>query len=347
MLEKTLANTTHMRREINEIPAAASRLLTEGYADVQSAAAALRQAKPDFLVTIARGSSDHAANYLKYAAELLLGLPVASVGPSVASIYQAKLKVHGGACLVISQSGKSPDILELAKQISGSAAPMIALCNTSDAPLMNLAGHSIDILAGPEQSVAATKSFVSCVLAGLAILAEWAQDAALISAISALPEQLARAVALDWPDLRRSFSAKGPALILGRGPTYALACEAALKLKETCAIHAEAYSSAELIHGPIEIVDQTYTTLCLTVRDAAEPGLLKTAQTLAAMGAASFATSPQAKGAVGLQRISTGHPLTDPLPLIVAFYTTIERLSRDLGRNPDLPRALSKVTLTV
>jgi glutamine---fructose-6-phosphate transaminase (isomerizing) len=181
----------------------------------------------------------------------------------------------------------------------------------------------------------------------MAAVAEQAQDAALLAAFEALPGHLEKAAAMDWPDLRAALMAQGPALILGRGPSFALACEAALKLKETCAIHAEAYSSAEVMHGPIEIVTSSYTTLCLTAPDAAEQGLVAAADQLASVGAKSFVTSSLARSATNLAQVRTGHPLTDPLPLIVTLYATLERLSRDLGRNPDKPLALQKVTQTV
>jgi glutamine---fructose-6-phosphate transaminase (isomerizing) len=342
-----MTDITHMRQEIDEIPAAVARLLAAGRPDLRRAGKALRKAQPRFLVTVARGSSDHAATYLKYAAELLIGIPVASIGPSIASVYAANMAAQGGACIAISQSGKSPDILALMRMLGTTAAPSIALCNTANAPLMHLADHAIDVLAGPEHSVAATKSFVSSIVAGLVILAEWTQDAALIAAIDRLPEHLATAAAADWPTLRASLSTRGPALVLGRGPGVALACEAALKLKETCAIHAEAYSCAEVLHGPVEMVSPRFTTLCLTATDAAEQGIADTADQLARIGAASFATSSRVTSATALLRGQTDHPLTDPLPLIVTFYATIERLSRDLGRNPDKPVALRKITETV
>lgn len=338
---------TLMRQEITEIPDAVARLLSHSRPDLRLAAASLRAANPQFLVTIARGSSDHAASYLKYAAELLVGIPVASVGPSIASVFSANLSARGGAAIAISQSGKSPDILALMQNLANSASPSIALCNTASAPLMRLVGHPVDILAGPELSVAATKSFVSSIVAGLLLLAEWVQDAKLLAALEALPDQLAKAAVLDWPDLRAALANQGPALILGRGPGFALACEAALKLKETCAIHAEAYSSAEVMHGPIEIVTKNYTTLCLAARDAAETGVVATASQLTQVGAKSFVTSTLATSARRLDQIRTGHPLTEPLPLIVTFYATLERLSRDLGRNPDRPKALNKVTETI
>jgi glutamine---fructose-6-phosphate transaminase (isomerizing) len=342
-----MTDITHMRREIDEIPLAVARLLAGGRSGTQRAGEALRQARPAFLVTVARGSSDHAAAYLKYATELLIGIPVASVGPSVASVYHAPIMAAGGACLAISQSGKSPDILALMQVLGSTAAPTIALCNTPDAPLRALVGHPIDILAGPEHSVAATKSFVCSVVAGLMILAAWRQDAGLMAALEALPGHLEAAARLDWPAVRTALQGRGPVLVLGRGPTYAMACEAALKLKETCALHAEAYSCAEVMHGPVEMVDARFTALCLAGADAAEAGIAVVADQMAGAGANALVTSALSHMATALPVMRTGHALTDPLALIVTFYAMAERLSRALGRNPDRPAALSKVTQTV
>lgn len=341
-----MTEMTHMRREIEEIPEAITRLLTKGRADLSKAAYALRAANPTFLVTVARGSSDHAATYLKYACELLIGIPVASVGPSVASVYGATCAADGSACFAISQSGRSPDILAMVQSLAATAVPTIVLCNDNKSPLAQMGSHSVDILAGAEHSIAATKSFVSSVVAGLMILAEWGKDDGLITAINALPTQLAQAALNDWPDLRRQLLAGGPALVLGRGPTFAIAAEAALKLKETCAIHAEAYSTAEVMHGPVEIVDARFTALCFAANDAAMPGVIAAANKLTQVRAASFVTGSSADYASLLPHIRTGHPLTDPLALIVSFYANVEKLSRDMGRNPDRPAALKKVTET-
>lgn len=336
-----------MRREIDEIPVVVSRLLSAGLPELSGSADALRMAAPKFLVTVARGSSDHAATYLKYAVELLIGVPVASVGPSIASVYAAEFKASGGACLAISQSGKSPDILALVQMLRKTAGPTIVLSNDASSPLAALADYAVDILAGPELSVAATKSFVASVVAGLMILAIWKQDAALVEALEALPEKLQNAAQLDWPALRHRLLARGPTLILGRGPTVAIAAEAALKLKETCAIHAEAYSTAEVMHGPVEVVDVQYTTLCFAAACEAEVGVSLAADQLAFAGAVSFITSDLSLTAAKVPYIRTGHALTDPLALMVTFYATIERLSRELGRNPDRPMSLKKVTETV
>ena len=157
---------THMKREIAEIPGAVARLLGEGRGAITASAHALRDVDPNVIVTIARGSSDHAATFFKYACELSTGVPVASIGPSIASIYGASLKLDRAGAIGISQSGKSPDIVAMLESACKSGATGIAITNTADSPLADAANHVVDILAGTEQSVAATKTFVTSAVAG-------------------------------------------------------------------------------------------------------------------------------------------------------------------------------------
>ncbi len=338
---------THMYREIREIPDATRRLLNEGRDAIETAADDLRRASPHFISTVARGSSDHAATYFKYASELTLGIPVASIGPSIASIYGAELQLEHSACIGISQSGQSPDIVKMTQSATKQGALTVAITNEPTSPLAQACKHTIPIHAGTERSVAATKTFVTSVVAGLALLAHWKQDKALIAAIDALPEHLENAVAHDWPALRHALKGRDSLFVLGRGPSYAMSNEAALKFKETCQIHAESYSSAEVLHGPVSIVEPGYPVLALASRDASESSIVSVADKLAQQAALTFITSDRAKHAEPLGFAKTAHPLTDPLTLIVSFYAFIEKLARERGINPDLPRNLKKVTETV
>ena len=199
---------------------------------------------------MARGSSDHAATYLKYAAEIVAGVPVASVGPSVASIYGRQLRLAGATCIGISQSGQSPDIVEMMRSARAGGGLTIAITNDGAAPMAAACDHTLALRVGPERSVAATKTFVVSVLAALALVAEWRQDAALRAAVAALPEQFAAALACDWGPLSDRLARANSAFVLGRGPGFAIASEMALKFKETSGIHAESYSAAEVLHGP-------------------------------------------------------------------------------------------------
>ena len=338
---------THMRAEIEDIPDALARLFATSGAALAEAGQGLASTQPPYIVTVARGSSDHAATFLKYCIELSAGVPVASIGPSIASIYNAKLKLGGSACIAISQSGKSPDIVAMANSARECGAMTIAITNTAGSPLAISATHAIDIAAGIERSVAATKTFVSSAAAGLAIVAHWQHDRALMRALETLPEHLARAAQCDWTPLAEAVGGQDSLFILGRGPSAAMANEAALKFKETSGVHAEAYSAAEVMHGPLALVGPGFPVLSLIARDAAQPSSLAVSDQLAVKGAQVFVTADGANQAHKLPFAPTGHPLTDPLSLIVSFYAFVEGFSRRRGLDPDRPRNLRKVTETV
>jgi glutamine---fructose-6-phosphate transaminase (isomerizing) len=334
-----------MADEIREIPAAVARLLADP-TPVQRAADAARSLNPALICTVARGSSDHACTYLSYAAQLTLGLPVASIGPSVASIYARQLRLPNALCLAVSQSGQSPDIVAMMRMARAGGAMTVAVTNHPASPLGQGSDHVLALHAGVERSVAATKTFVASAVAGLWLIAEWAQDEALLAAIHALPAHLERAAAMDWAPLRDALT-EDSLFTLGRGPAYAMANEAALKFKEVTQIHAESYSSAEVMHGPVSIVGQGFPVLALAVADAAEAGVVQVADQIAAKGAHVFVTSDMATHATRLDHVRTGHALTDPLALITTFYATVERLAQARGIDPDTPRHLKKVTETI
>jgi glutamine---fructose-6-phosphate transaminase (isomerizing) len=337
---------TFMREEIEEIPAAVGRLLRDGADQFRHAGEALREQRPVMIATIARGSSDHAAAFLKYAFELSAGIPVASIGPSIASIYGRELDLRRCAAIAISQSGQSPDITNMAQSARASGALTIALTNTPDSPLAEAADIAIDLMAGTEKSVAATKSFVNSVVGGLAILAQATQSTRLDAALAGLPEALERALACDWSPLCAVLEEPTSMFVLGRGPALAIAAEAALKFKETCALHAEAYSAAEVLHGPARIVERGFPVLAFAAEDAAEDSVVEVVDRLAGQGARAFVTSQRASAATALPTAATGEPMTTALALIVSFYAFVEELSRRRGFDPDRPPHLKKVTET-
>lgn len=338
---------TFMAREVAEIPDAAHRFLVESQPSVLAAAAALRACDPRLFVTVARGSSDHAATYLKYAIELLAGVPVASVGPSIASIYGRTLRLEAAACIGISQSGQSPDIVEMLRAARSGGALAIAITNMASSPMASASDHCLPLCAGTEHSVAATKTFVVSALAGLCLLAHWQEDAELIHAVQAAPETFSKALTLDWGALSARLARAGSAYVLGRGPAFAIANEAALKFKETCGLHAESYSAAEVLHGPAAIVQAQFPVLAFAVEDASLPHVITTAERLALQGADVFLTGATANGVTSLPSVSGVHPLLAPLALVVSFYNFVESLARRRGFDPDTPPHLRKVTETV
>jgi glucosamine--fructose-6-phosphate aminotransferase (isomerizing) len=338
---------SHMASEVAEIPLATRRFLTDSKGSVTSAAAAMRAANPSLVVTVARGSSDHAATYLKYAVELLAGVPVASVGPSIASIYKRPLRLKGAAGIGISQSGKSPDIVAMTEAARAGGALTLAITNFADSPMALAAAHCLPLAAGKEKSVAATKTFISSVVAGLALLAERQDDSALRQAVSDLPDAFAKALQQDWTPLSDRLSRAQQAFVLGRGPGIAIAAEMALKLKETSGLHAESYSAAEVLHGPAAIVQERFPVLVLAVQDAALDQITATAKRLAAQGADVFVTGTKADGCTMLPAVTGLHPLLAPLVNAVSFYAFVEGLARRRGFDPDTPPHLRKVTQTL
>lgn len=339
--------TSQMRQEILEIPSAVERLLSVGATDIKQAAHAIAALDPAFVVTVARGSSDHVCTYLKYATELLLGVPVASVGPSVASVYGAPLKLRNGLAIAVSQSGQSPDIVEMARAAKRDKALSVAITNDVTSPLAKTSDYALDMCAGAELSVAATKTFVTSTVAGLLLLAEWRGDDDLRAAIHKLPSTLDAATRHDWPEVREAIDAERSLFTLGRGPVWAISNEAALKFKETCQIHAESYSSAEVLHGPVSIVDEGFPVLAFAAGDAAEAKLVDVADQIASKGAQVFVTSERAQHATPIGHCRTDHPLADPISLITSFYAMVEKVATSRGINPDKPRHLKKVTETV
>ena len=267
---------------------------------------------------------------------------MASLGPSLASIYEAPMKLKNAAAFAVSQSGASPDIVAMMRGARLGGATTISLVNTLPSPL----GDAATIKAGPEIAVAATKSFVNSIVAGLAIIAGWSEDKELESAVSRLPEHFSQALELDWSALIEPLTNADSLYMLGRGPALAIAAEAALKCKETCELHAEAYSSAEVLHGPVSIVGKNFPVVGFAARDKAEASIAQTMSNLASNNAACFITSDKTDCANRLPFIETGHPLTDALMLIVPYYGMVESLSRARGFNPDKPVALKKVTQT-
>lgn len=338
--------STMMAQEVREIPGAVDRLLSNGAADVKAAANLARECDPNQLLSVARGSSDHACTFLKYVSELVLRRPMASVGPSVKSIYGTDLKADGMLCISVSQSGQSPDIVQMTESLGTSGALTVAITNNTESPLANVAKATLPIHAGPELSVAATKTFVTSLVAGLWLLAEMKRDALLTDAILKLPEDLEKACHCDWSEAADAIDGRS-LFTLGRGPSWAISNEAALKFKETCLIHAESYSSAEVLHGPVSIVGQGFPVIAFGSGDVAEQSLAETADLLAEKGARVFATTDLVRKASPLPHTRTGHWLTDPIAAIVSFYAMVETVAVQRGINPDKPRHLNKVTETV
>jgi glutamine---fructose-6-phosphate transaminase (isomerizing) len=308
--------------------------------------AALRKRAPRAVVTCARGSSDHAATFAKYLVETHARVITSSAAPSLSSIYDASTRLEDVVFIAISQSGKSPDLLASASNARECGALVVALCNTPDAPLGAVAHYTIPLHAGPERSVAATKSFIASLSAIVHLVAEWSEDAALIEALSSAPSQLERAFALDWNAALAPLREATNLFVIGRGYGLGIAQEAALKFKETCGLHAEAFSAAEVRHGPMALVGAGFPILAFSQSDDTRPSIEGVAGEFAARGAPVLLAGGRAANVRALPVIEA-HPVIEPMLMIQSFYRFAATLAEARGFDPDVPPHLRKVTETV
>ena len=338
---------TLMYREARESATRIADQLAANEAIVDRLARSLRSDPPRFIVTSARGSSDHAATFAKYVFETQLGYATSSASPSVSSVYAAPQKLDGALYLAISQSGKSPDLLRQARAAHAAGARVVAMVNAPDSPLGEIADTLIPLHAGLENSVAATKSYLCSLAAIVQIAAKWKADDELLAALHAVPAAIARTWDLDWSPLVDGLIGARNLFVVARGLGLAAAQEAALKLKETCGLHAEAFSAAEVKHGPMALVDAGFPVLFFTQGDDTTEGTLAVADEFRRRGARVWIASATAAGAGTLPVAPIGHPACAPLVTIASFYRAANALALCRGRNPDMPPHLRKVTETV
>ncbi len=341
------ASHTLMYQEAHASAAVVARQFAANEAVVSALAQSLRADPPRFIVTCARGSSDHAAAYAKYVFETQLGIVTASASPSVTSVYAAEQQWQGALFIAISQSGKSPDLLRNAQAAKLAGARVVALVNVEDSPLAGLADTVIPLHAGPERSVAATKSYIAALAAVLHLCARWHGDEALDAALHVLPDALRAGWDADWSALSEGLVDAHNLFVVGRGFSLGIALEAALKFKETCGLHAEAFSAAEVKHGPMALVGPDFPVLCFAQDDDTLESTLAVARDFRARGAQVFVAAPGQHGA-GVLPVAAGLPaLCTPLLIIQSFYRAASELALRRGFNPDVPPHLNKVTETV
>jgi len=336
---------SHMAAEIQQAPAAVARQELRLAGPMRELVRRLKAKPPQVVVTVARGSSAHAAAFAKHAIERHIGIPVAAAAPSIVTVYHRDLTLKDQLLLAISQSGRSDDLIEQTKSAKRAGALTVALVNAADSPLAAESDIVLPIGAGLEQSVAATKSVIATLAALLRLTAEWAANDELAAAIARLPERLKAAADLDWSACFGAFSQASSLMTIGRGSTLAIAREAALKLKETANLHAEGYSGAEFQHGPMALVATNYPILMFMPTDAAADALVALAADLRRKHAALFSVEPGA-GEGRLPALPPDQPETDAVCQIQSFYAAAVRLAKLRGVDADKPRHLQKVTRT-
>jgi glucosamine--fructose-6-phosphate aminotransferase (isomerizing) len=351
-----------MRREIVEIPSVVARFVDEGRGDVGAAVDAVRAANPSWISLVARGTSDHAALFMRYLIEIELGIPAGLAAPSTVTIYGARLGWRSGAVIAVSQSGRSPDLIAFLETARTGSAPTLAIVNDAASPLAAAAEHVIDCRAREERSVAATKSYVAQLAAGVALAAGLHDESRLAAGLAAMADLLAgsieAATALihDGSALVEEFAASDRCIVIGRGYDYATALETALKLKETGRLFAEGYSTADFSHGPVVLSAADVPVLVIRPGGRMGPSVDEGILAARAAGARPWiVVGEDDPGPIAgedpdrLIRLPLPRDLPEalaPLASIVPGQLLAEAVSRRRGYDPDAPPGLRKVTLT-
>jgi glucosamine--fructose-6-phosphate aminotransferase (isomerizing) len=338
-------NGTQMFREAGAAAQAVRAQLERTRGDVLDLGTRLRTLAPRAVVTCARGSSDHAATFAKYLIETRLGVLTASAAPSVASLYGARQDLRGCLFIVISQSGRSPDLISTTQAARQAGAVVVALLNDEDSPLAALADRTIPLCAGPEKSVAATKSYIASLAALVHLIAAWSEDDRLLGEIARAPDLLARAWELDWSAALKVLERATHLFVIARGIGLGIAQEAALKCKETCGLHAESFSSAEVRHGPQALLNSGFPALLLAQDDESREGMETLARDLVGRGVNVTIAGADVAGATVLPTIEAD-PAIAPLLIAQSFYRLANALAVARGFDPDRPPYLHKVTET-
>ena len=306
----------------------------------------LRSANFNSAVTVARGSSDHASNYVAYLIMSRLGRLVTSLPMSLITLYKSPLVTQDTLAIAISQSGQSPDVVEPIQYFRDGGATTVALVNDAASPLAQAAAWTMPLHAGKEQSVAATKSFITSLVAGARLVAEWQDDPELKAGLAALPDDLRAASQVDWSAAIEVLAPARNIMVVGRGISFPIALEAALKFKETSALQAEAFSGAEIKHGPMALIEDGYPLLIFATRGPAQASLVALALEMRGRGARVLLAAPEDILERDLTLPVAATPDLDPIVAIQAFYVMAAQLSKARGMDPDRPRHLSKVTKT-
>ncbi|MFI1015269.1 SIS domain-containing protein [Streptomyces sp. NPDC020965] len=339
-----------MSGEMAEQPRVLRHVLTEGAARIQEVAAAVAARRPRFVLLAGRGTSDNAALYAKYLLEIRLGLPCGLTSMSTTTAYGAKPDLRDVLAITVSQSGGSPDVVASTRAAREAGAITVAVTNDPDSPLAGVSEFHIDILAGPEKALPATKTYTASLLA-LYLFAEGLRggDGA---AARVLPE-LAESVLARQDEVRALASRYRFAdrmVITSRGYGYPTAKEAALKLMETSYIPALSYSGADLLHGPLAMVDNVSPVIAVVTDGSGGEALQPVLDRLRGRGADLVVVGPAARlqgATAGFALPTRGvpeelQPVLEILPLqLLAYEVTMAR-----GQDPDAPRALAKVTET-
>jgi glucosamine--fructose-6-phosphate aminotransferase (isomerizing) len=342
-----------LRDEILEQPEVAARFLRRAPDVVGPLAESIRAHDVDHVVIAARGTSDHAAIYAQYVLGVRHALSVGLGTPSVISLYGAQPRLDRSLVVGISQSGASPDVVAVIELGRRQGAPTLAITNDPSSPLATAAETSIDLGAGPELAVAATKTYTTELLALASLSAALSGDPADAQALAAVPDAMAEALALepDVESMARDQAASDRLLILARGYEYATAREWALKLKELARVFADPYSAADFEHGPLALLEPGVPVLATVRPGPTQAPLVALLERLRDELDADIAVVSNVPAALGLARwpfqMPQGTPeWLGPIVSIVVGQLHALHLTQARGLDPEQPRNLNKVTRT-
>ena len=337
---------TQMSLETREAPGLIANYLTSMQAERLAVIQAIRAQPIRMAVSFARGSSDHATTLAHHLLKTRYGIWSFSCPPSQLKAGFERLDFENTLAFAISQSGQSTDLLDCINLSRRKGAFTLAILNAPETPMHQAADWIWSIGAGVEQSVAATKSFICSLVAVLDFIGTWQADNALKASLTTLPTHLDRAIAIRWDDLIEPLAQTENLLLVSRGPMMTALEEAALKLKETCQIHATAHSAAELQHGPLALVGPTTHVWVVAPPGPDAEGLIDLASRLRQSGAMVTLFTANTAARIGTSFHGTGNTYVDVISWITSFYLFVDLLAAARGLNPDAPPRLQKVTIT-
>jgi len=343
---------TLMWKEINEEPQVVQNCLNNNLDKISELVDKLKTSGVDNILIAARGTSDHAGIYAKYIMGIKLGLPVALAAPSIFTVYNKTLKFNRTLVIGISQSGKAADVLEVIKAANAAGAITLSLTNFPDSPLAVESQYHLDLSAGLEKSVAATKTFIAQLTLLAALTAVWADDKAFLEGIknihTGIEEILNNCGYIK--DIAQRYRYMNDCFVLARGVNYAIAMETALKIQETCYVRAKAYATSDFYHGPYAMIEKDTPVFVIAPEGPAFNDVKEMIQKLKGSGAELiiFSNIKEALelGDCSLKIPATGDELLTPLYNAVLAQIFACNLSLAKRLNPDSPRELSKVTIT-
>jgi glutamine---fructose-6-phosphate transaminase (isomerizing) len=337
---------TQMSLETREAPGLIANYLTSMQAERLAVIQAIRAQPIRMAISFARGSSDHATTLAHHLLKTRYGIWSFSCPPSQLKAGFERLDFENTLAFAISQSGQSTDLLDCINRSRRKGAFTLAILNARETPMHQAADWIWSIGAGVEQSVAATKSFICSLVSVLDFIGTWQDDDALKASLTTLPTHLDRAIKIRWDDLIEPLAQTENLLLVSRGPMMTALEEAALKLKETCQIHATAYSAAELQHGPLALVGPRTHVWVIAPPGPDAEGLIDLASRLRQSGAMVTLFTANTAARIGTSFHGTGNAYVDVISWITSFYLFVDLLAAARGLNPDAPPRLQKVTIT-